>query len=99
MERIVVNKFGRKNQSYVLVEDDNDKVVAIIETTEENQDVTDKVIQAINDDLAGDTVHEVVSPYVLDGSNVGFEVILNTEDSDDEEQEVNGYTLYLTEKY
>lgn len=93
MERVVVNGFGGAGRkTYVLMDDNNDKVVAVIQG-DENEDITDKVILAIKEDVIGETVTIV---RVASEVDYRLDVTIIEEDEHDYERE---YSLMLTAIY
>ena len=93
MEKVVVNGFGGTGKkTYVLMDDDNDKVVAVIQG-DEDEDITDKVILAIKEDIIAETV---TIDRVTGEVDYRLDVTIIEEDNDEYERE---YSLMLTAIY
>lgn len=92
MERVIVNEFGTGRKTYVLMDDDNDKVVAVIQG-ECDEDITDKVILAIKEDVIAETV---TIDRVAGEVDYRLDVTILEEDYDEYERE---YSLMLTAIY
>jgi alpha-galactosidase len=93
MERVIVNELGGTGRkTYVLMDDDNDKVVAVIQG-EYDEDITDKVILAIKEDVIAETV---TIDRVTGEVDYRLDVTILEEDYDEYERE---YSLYLTAIY
>lgn len=93
MERIIVNGFSDDNRkTYVLMDDSNDKVVAVIQG-DRAEDITDKVVLAIKEDVIAESV---IITSVIGEVDYSLNVTIKEEDYDEEECE---YSLILTAIY
>lgn len=92
MSRIILNKTSKVKQTYVLFDEDNNKVVCVVDANPQ-EDVTDRVLLAIEEDITEVSV-ELLSVTTEFDSCIKVKVT----DCDGDSHE-NEYSLICVAKY